>query len=99
MNINIHIERLILDGLRVASHESDSVQAAVERELSRLLTDKGFDRLSAQAVPHVFAPHIQLTQDGKPSSLGHQIAQAIHGTLTRATASRHEARLSGGPSG
>src|SRR5262245_31713687 len=99
MNINLHIERLVLDGPLVASNANDSVQAAVETELTRLLADKGFGCSSGHAVPRLSAAPIQLVRDSKPSSLGHQIAQAIYGTLTRATTSRHEARLSGGPSG
>jgi hypothetical protein len=99
MNINVHIERLVLDGLRVASHQSNSVQAAVETELARLLTDKGFNGPSAYAASHLSAAPIQLTHDSRPVSLGHQIAQAIYGTLTPATASPRETRFSGGESG
>jgi len=95
MSINVHIEQLVLDGLRVASHQSDSVQTAVEAELKRLLTDKGFDGPSAYAVAHLSAPAIQLTHGSRPSSLGHQIAQAIYGSLTPATTSQRETRFSG----
>ena len=41
MNIRLHIERLILDGLPVNSVQSPQVKAAVEAELTRLLTADG----------------------------------------------------------
>lgn len=99
MNINVHIERLVLDGLPVARGESDSVRAAVETELTRLLTDKGFNTPSAYAVPHLSAAPIQLTHASRCWALGHQIAQAIYGTFTPATASQHQTGFSGGESG
>jgi hypothetical protein len=99
MNINVHIDRLVLDGLPLASHQSDSVQTAVEIELTRLLTDKGFNTSSASAVPRLSAAPIQLTYDSRPASLGRQIAEAIYGTLTPTTTSRLQTRFSGGESG
>ena len=94
MNINLHIERLVLDSLPVTSDEGDSVHAAVEAELARLLADKGFDCSSVYAVPHLTASPIQLSQV-KPSLLGHQIAQAIYGGLTPAAELRNRSSFGG----
>lgn len=99
MNINVHIGRLILDGLPVSSGQSDSVQTAVETELTRSLTDKGFNGHSAYAVPHLSAAPIQLTHDSRRLSLGHQIAQAIYDSLTPARTPRRQTGFSGGESG
>jgi hypothetical protein len=96
MNTNVHIERLILDGLSVASGQGDLVQAAVETELTRLLAEHGLGLSSAGAVPHLSAEPIQLTRGSKPASLGNQIAQAIYRSLTLATASPRETRFHGG---
>ena len=41
MNINLHIERLILDGLPIEPRQRAQVQAAVEAELARLLRPAG----------------------------------------------------------
>jgi hypothetical protein len=38
MNISVHIERLVLDGLFVSHGQRPLLQAAVEAELTRLLT-------------------------------------------------------------
>ena len=42
-NIHLHIERLILDGLPIERAQGPHVQAAVEAELARLLTENGLD--------------------------------------------------------
>jgi len=84
MNISVHIERLILDGLPVTSSQGPLVQAAVEAELTRLLVNRGLGTLSTGAVPHLAAGSIQLTEGGKPAQVGHRIAQAIHRGLTPA---------------
>jgi len=81
MNVNVHIERLILDGMPLASNQGPLVQAAVEAELRRLLAEQGLSPSFAGAVPHLSAGSIQLAPDSKPAQLGRQIAEAIHGGL------------------
>ncbi len=83
MNINIHIERLILDGLPVTHSQRPLVQAAVEAELVRLLMADGLaPRLQAGGVmPYVPGGGIQVTGDGDPQRLGQQIAQAVYGGI------------------
>jgi len=85
MNINVHIERLILDGLPVATAQGPLVQAAVESEISRLL---GADGLSASlraggALPSVAGGTIQLSGNPGPVDLGKQIAAAVSAALGR----------------
>jgi hypothetical protein len=97
MNINVFIERLILDGLPIDRTQGPLIHAAVEIELRRLLAERGMDQSSGGAVPYLPATAIQLTRDSGPAHLGHQIAGAIHGTLTPAPASTRESHLSGPP--
>jgi hypothetical protein len=78
MSINVHIERLILDNLPVKGSDGSIVQAAVETELARLLTEQGLPGVSSGAVPYLSGPPIELARDTKPAHLGHQIARAIH---------------------
>jgi hypothetical protein len=83
MKINLHIERLILDGLPVAGSQGPLVQAAVEAELVRLL---GVNGLSHElqvggAVPEVAAGPFRLATETTPSKLGRQIAQAVYGGI------------------
>lgn len=83
MNINLHIERLILDGLAVAPAQSALVQAAVEAELSRLLTAGGLHASlqSGIALPSVRADALQLNADSNPLQIGRQIAQSVYGGI------------------
>jgi hypothetical protein len=85
MKINLHIERLVLDGLPIDHHDAPLVQAAVETELTRLLVAEGLHsplNFSSGATPRVTAPRIQeLNQN--PVQAGAQIARAVHGGLTR----------------
>ena len=57
MNINLHIERLMLDGFDIAPEQRTALQIAVEGELSRLLTERGFSPSLAQgtSVPRLSA--------------------------------------------
>lgn len=79
MKIELNIERLILDGLPLEKRHAPVVRAAVERELTRLLTlhGLGHEWRSGGAVPKVRASGIQLAKETPPNRLGRQIAQAV----------------------
>ena len=83
MNINVNIERLILDGVSVPHAQRPLLQAAVEAELERLLAEGGVgaEWRSGGAVPSVPATPIQLSPDGNPTQWGHQIAQSVYGGI------------------
>jgi hypothetical protein len=98
MNITVHIERLILDGLPVNGNDGATIQAAVETELSRLLTEQGLPGMSAGNASNLSAGPIELASETKPAHLGHQIAQAIHAGLGVAPAKSRPPTSRGGPS-
>jgi hypothetical protein len=83
MEIQLHIERLILEGLPVTRAQGALVQAAVEAELTRLLAERGLSQAlqSGGAVPSLRARAIQLGPDGQLAQLGAQIGQAVYGGL------------------
>jgi hypothetical protein len=83
MNININIERLILDGISVPHAQRPLLQAAVEAELGRLMTEGGVGEgwRSGGAVPSVLASPIQLAADGNYTQWGQQIAQSVYGGI------------------
>jgi hypothetical protein len=83
MNINIHIERLILDGLPISHSQRPLLHAAIEGELARLLATDGLapNLMVGGAMPYVPAGNIQLASDGNPYTLGQQIAQAVYGGI------------------
>lgn len=88
MNIELHIERLILDGLRVEPRDRAHLQAAVEAEVARLLAADGLrsELLSGGAMRSLSAGEIQVTNNMSPLHLGNQIAQAVHGGVGAETA-------------
>jgi hypothetical protein len=83
MKIDLHIERLILDGLPIDPGQRAEVQAAVEAELTRLLMTGGLNTglLAGGALPSLRGAPIQLTNESNGERLGTQIAQSVHGGL------------------
>jgi hypothetical protein len=82
-NINLHIERLILDGLPIAPNQRPLIQAVVETELARLLTTNGLatELQTSTALRSLPAGNIQLTNDNNPHTLGRQIAQTVYHSI------------------
>lgn len=80
MNINVNIERLILEGVSIPVSQRPLLQAAVEAELARLLTADGLASSweTLGAVPSLSAGVIQLNSDINPTQLGQQIAQSVY---------------------
>lgn len=86
MNINLHIERLILDGLPLEARDSTALRAAVEVELAQLLS-QNTDMLNWQssgAMSSMRADAIQLTVQSNPGQIGRQIAGSIYGGINKA---------------
>lgn len=88
MNINLHIERMVLDGLQVSPRDRAQLQAAVEGELARLLGTDGLrsELLSGGTLRSLGAGEIHVTNQMSPVHLGNQIAQAVHSGVGADTA-------------
>ena len=82
MNIKLHIERLVLDGVNIAPSQHHLLQASMETELTRLLTDGGLSPSLAQgtALPRISTDGIQLTSNN-PTQIGQQIAHSVYGGI------------------
>jgi len=80
MNIRLHIERLVLDGLPVTNAEAPRVKAAMEAELRRLLTEGGVssELAAGGALASVNAPQTHSPRGASPMQLGAQIAQSVY---------------------
>jgi hypothetical protein len=80
MNISVHIDRLVLDGLTVTPAQGPKVEDALRRELTLLLVAHGLPEkpAGAVAVPHRQAPAIRLPADARPDRLGSEIAHAVY---------------------
>jgi hypothetical protein len=79
MNINLHIERLILDGLPIESGQGGLVKAAVEAELSRLLEAHGLSASlqAGGAMPSLRASTVELNAQKNAAQIGQQIGKAV----------------------
>jgi hypothetical protein len=84
MNITVHIEQLILDGLPVDRADGAVVRAAVQTELTRLLTEgshlTGLQR--RQALAFLRGTDLHLAGGRTPDDLGRQIAHSVHEGFT-----------------
>lgn len=98
MKLEIHIERLVLEGLPVNSAGGHHVQRAVQAELARLLGEAGLapELQAGGSLPHLKSADIGMTRGDKPAELGQRIAQAVHGAI--ATKSRESRAHRGGES-
>ena len=79
MNLELHIEELILHGFAV--NDRYTISAAMQQELSRLFTEHGVPRSLSQnsAIPQLDGGTIQTTPMMQPEAIGVQIAQSIYG--------------------
>jgi len=80
VKIDVHIERLVLEGLPVTSLQGPLVQQAIERELARLLGAHGLSHelRHGAALPRVRAGALRLARENPPARLGLGIARAVH---------------------
>jgi hypothetical protein len=80
MKINLHIDRLVLEGLQVNSVQGPQIRAAIQQELIRLLAAHGLSEelREGASVPRIRAGTMQIESESKPAKLGTSIAQAIH---------------------
>lgn len=85
MMIELKIDRLILDGLPVDRSQSSLVKAAVEEELSRLLTRGGVvGKMGADAtLPYLRGEEIAVQRGEEPQGVGRRIARAVYGEIGR----------------
>jgi hypothetical protein len=80
VNINLHIERLVLDGIAVEPHQRAELKAAVESELSRLLVSNGIDAgvQTDKSSRAVSGGLISIDNTHKPTRTGQQIGEAVY---------------------
>ena len=85
MKIQVHIERLILEGLPVNGHDGPRVRAAVAAELGRLIGAQGIAAglRTGGAVAAVRADAMRIESHASPRRLGTEIARAVYGGLRR----------------
>lgn len=81
MNINLHIERLILDGIAMQPGQHYLLQASVQTELTRLLGEGGLAGhflMAGGTQARILSPSIRLDSGLASADLGQQIAGAVY---------------------
>jgi hypothetical protein len=80
MNISVHIERLILDGLSITHAQRSQLKVEIEAELASLLSSGGLsvDLQTHGAWPRIIGGTVQLEGEDEPGQLGKRIAQAVY---------------------
>jgi len=83
MNVRLHIEELVLDGFPPGDRYR--IAAAVEVELTRLLTERGVPPglASGGAVPSLDGGSFGVAPEARPDRIGAQVAQSVYGGMSR----------------
>jgi len=83
MNINFHIDRIILDGLVVDSTQARLLQRTVTTQLTKLLTEHGIvsPLAASNNGGHGSSNSFRFGSGANALSLGPQLASAIHASI------------------
>lgn len=81
MNIELHIEELVLHGF--AHKDQARIQRAIEQELTRLLTQQGIPNLLSQSneIHRLNGGSFNVKAGMGVDAIGSQVAQAIYGGM------------------
>jgi len=79
MNIDVHIERLVIEG-QIAPADVSRLRRGLQRELTRLLRDGGLSRelRDGAALPSVRGGSIGHGPDRAAAPLGSRLARAVY---------------------
>ncbi len=82
MNINLHINRLVVADIPMTVSDRRLLQASITSELNQMLTDNGLAATMIQesTIPRVSTNEIQLTSNN-PQHIGQQVAQSLYGQI------------------
>jgi len=85
MKVNIHIQRMVLDGISIPQHQQASFQAAVETEITRLFAVNGpkDSLMTGGAIAGIAGHDIRLAPEAEPEVLGRQIGRTIYEGINR----------------
>jgi hypothetical protein len=83
MNINLRVDRLILENISLLPHERQQLQRAIESELSRLFVEQGLPASLQQGGAIDRLPAVTVNPTQKPAQMAQQIAQDIYGGLSQ----------------
>ncbi len=85
MIVNVHIERLVLDGVAGGAGDGARIEAALRAELARLWAGPGAVPLpqTSAAVPALRGAAVDRRAAANPARLGGAIATSVYGTVAK----------------
>jgi hypothetical protein len=85
VKIQLHIGKLVLDGLPVSLHSGTGIGKAVEEELARLLRAQGLTQelQSGCTISGLSKTSLALSGSNSPSALGSKIARSVFTAIGR----------------
>lgn len=90
-NVRLRIEDLVLEGFSPA--EGARIGAAVERELERLIAERGLpEGMSGAAIPRIDGGSFRVSAGSRPESAGREIAARLYDSFGAASAQGGERR-------
>jgi hypothetical protein len=83
MNVVVHIDRLVLDGVALEPGQQHLLQAAVQAELARLLAAGALapELAAGMAVPRVAGAPLALPAGAQSAAAGRSIAASVYGAI------------------
>ena len=83
MKINLHIERLVLDGVNIDSGQRRLLQTRVETELTRMLTEGGLSPSFTRnlALSRLSTSAFRMPEAGNTKHAGQEIAKSVYGGI------------------
>lgn len=87
MNIHLHIERVIVDGLPLSAAQARALRAEIEAQLTESLA--GFRARDGYAVASLSAASIALPHAPTGQDAGSAIARSLHATLAASSHAPH----------
>ncbi len=79
MNINLHIDRLVLDGISIQHDQRAGLKTTIENELERLLLSNGIDSgMQSSKSVHAVTGSSIFIEKPDPLKTGQQIAGSVY---------------------
>lgn len=86
-SIQLHIERLVVDGSVFAAGQNGRLQTAIETELTRLLHEHGLAGLTSGALYNLPSRAMHIARHAPAFQVGREIARSIYAALSPESAS------------
>jgi hypothetical protein len=84
MNVDVHIDRMILKGISLSPDVRLVLETAIESELSRLIEEDGWQTPDIDThISRLNAKPLRLSQSLDAASLGQQVARSVYGEVSR----------------